>query len=86
MPLRHKHQREHANRRANPVKTAPGHVRNEHAAPPGASAEGNAAAGCRKGSPPGTRLPPGTSRSSAAAGCPASAPPVAARSGACPWT
>ena len=47
---------------------------------------GTRAAGCQRGSPPGARLPPGTSRSSAAAGCPAWAPPVAARSGACPWT
>ena len=47
---------------------------------------GTRAAGCRRASRPGARLPPGTSRGSAAAGCPASAPPVAARSGACPWT
>ena len=86
MPLRHKHQREHANPRANPAKTAPGHVRNDHAAPPGASAEGNAGRRLPEGQSTRPQLPPGTTRSSAAAGCPASAPPVATRSGACPWT
>lgn len=84
MPLRHKHPREHANRRANPPKTAPGHVRNDHAAPLDASAEGNAGRRLPEGQSTRPRLPPGTTRSSA--GCPASAPPVAARSGACPRT
>jgi len=86
MPPRHKHQREHATPRANPAKAAPGHVRNDHAAPLDASAEGNAGRRLPEGQSARPRLSPGTSRSSAAAGCPASAPPVAARSGACPWT
>src|SRR5260370_25358593 len=69
MLLQHKHQREHANPRANQLKTEPSYVRNGHAAPLDASAEGNAGRRLPEGQSTRPRLPPGTSRSSAAAGC-----------------